>query len=28
MGLPRLPYTHEPSAVVRREAQRRADEKH
>lgn len=28
MGLPRLPYTHEPSSVVRREAQRRSDEKH
>ena len=32
IGLPRLPFTHEPSAVVRREAQRLAeqdaDEKH
>jgi hypothetical protein len=28
IGLPRLPYTHEPSSVMRREAQRLADEKH
>jgi hypothetical protein len=28
IGLPRLPYTHEPSVVVRREAMRLADEKH
>lgn len=32
IGLPRLPYTHEPSAVVRREAERLArqdtEEKH
>ena len=28
IGLPRLPFTHEPSAVMRREAQRLADEKH
>jgi len=28
IGLPRLPFTHEPSAVMRREAQRQADEKH
>ena len=28
IGLPRLPFTHEPSAVARREAQRHADEKH
>jgi hypothetical protein len=28
IGLPRLPFTHEPSAVIRREAQRLADEKH
>jgi hypothetical protein len=27
IGLPRLPFTHEPSAVMRREAQRFADEK-
>jgi hypothetical protein len=27
IGLPRLPFTHEPSAVMRREAQRLADEK-
>ena len=26
MGLPRLPFTHEPSAVMRREARRIADE--
>ena len=26
IGLPRLPYTHEPSAVVRREAQRLSQE--
>lgn len=26
MGLPRLPFTHEPSTVVRREARRTADE--
>jgi len=26
MGLPRLPFTHEPSAVVRREARRIAEE--
>jgi hypothetical protein len=26
IGLPRLPFTHEPSAVMRREAQRLADE--
>ena len=26
IGLPRLPFTHEPSAVVRREAQRMAEE--
>jgi hypothetical protein len=26
IGLPRLPYTHEPSTVVRREAQRMAAE--
>jgi hypothetical protein len=28
IGLPRLPFTHEPSAVMRREVQRLADEKH
>ena len=28
IGLPRLPFTHEPSSVMRREAQRAADEKH
>lgn len=28
IGLPRLPFTHEPSAVMRREAQRPGDEKH
>ncbi len=28
IGLPRLPFTHEPSAVMRREAKRLADEKH
>jgi hypothetical protein len=28
IGLPRLPFTHEPSAVMRREAQRLSDEKH
>jgi hypothetical protein len=27
IGLPRLPFTHEPSAVMRREAQRLVDEK-
>jgi hypothetical protein len=27
IGLPRLPFTHEPSAVMRREATRLADEK-
>jgi hypothetical protein len=27
IGLPRLPFTHEPSAVMRREPQRIADEK-
>jgi hypothetical protein len=27
IGLPRLPFTHEPSSVMRREAQRLADEK-
>lgn len=27
IGLPRLPFTHEPSAVMRREAQRSVDEK-
>jgi hypothetical protein len=26
IGLPRLPFTHEPSAVVRREAQRLSDQ--
>ncbi|MBL0420199.1 hypothetical protein JI739_07545 [Ramlibacter sp. AW1] len=26
MGLPRLPFTHEPSTVVRREAQRASEE--
>ncbi len=28
IGLPKLPFTHEPSAVVRREAMRTADENH
>jgi hypothetical protein len=28
IGLPRLPFTHEPSAVMRREAQRGSGEKH
>jgi hypothetical protein len=28
IGLPRLPFTHEPSAVARREAQRHSDGKH
>ena len=28
IGLPRLPFTHEPSAVVRREADRLAEENH
>ena len=28
IGLPRLPFTHEPSAVVRREAQRHTEENH
>jgi hypothetical protein len=28
IGLPRLPFTHEPSAVMRREVQRLTDEKH
>jgi hypothetical protein len=28
IGLPRLPFTHEPSAVMRREMQRHSDEKH
>jgi len=28
IGLPRLPFTHEPSAVMRREAQRLVEEKH
>ena len=28
IGLPRLPFTHEPSAVMRREMQRQSDEKH
>jgi hypothetical protein len=28
IGLPRLPFTHEPSAVMRREALRLASEKH
>lgn len=28
IGLPRLPFTHEPSTVVRREAQRTAEENH
>jgi hypothetical protein len=27
IGLPRLPFTHEPSSVMRREAQRLADDK-
>jgi hypothetical protein len=26
IGLPRLPFTHEPSVVVRREAQRQTEE--
>lgn len=28
IGLPQLPFTHEPSTVVRREAQRAAEENH
>lgn len=28
IGLPRLPFTHEPSSVMRRETQRQTDEKH
>ena len=28
IGLPRLPFTHEPSTVVRREAQRITEENH
>ncbi len=28
IGLPRLPFTHEPSAVMRRELQRLADDNH
>ena len=28
IGLPRLPFTHEPSAVMRRDASRLVDEKH
>ena len=28
IGLPRLPFTHEPSTVMRREVQRRGDDKH
>src|SRR3569833_2281564 len=28
IGLPRLPFTHEPSTVMRRETQRVGDEKH
>jgi len=28
IGLPRLPFTHEPSTVMRRDAQRLAEEKH
>lgn len=28
IGLPRLPFTHEPSVVVRREAERAAEENH
>lgn len=28
IGLPRLPFTHEPSAVMRREAERLAEENH
>jgi hypothetical protein len=28
IGLPRLPFTHEPSSVMRREVQRLTDEKH
>ena len=28
IGLPRLPFTHEPSTVVRREAQRQTEENH
>lgn len=28
IGLPRLPFTHEPSTVMRREAQRAGGEKH
>lgn len=28
IGLPRLPFTHEPSSVLRREAQRETEENH
>ena len=28
IGLPRLPFTHEPSTVLRREAQRHTEENH
>ena len=28
IGLPRLPFTHEPSSAMRRDAQRLVDEKH
>jgi len=28
MGLPRLPFTHEPSSVIRREAQRQSEDEH
>ena len=28
IGLPRLPFTHEPSSVMRRETQRHTDEQH
>jgi hypothetical protein len=28
IGLPRLPFTHEPSTVMRREVQRLSDDKH
>ena len=28
IGLPRLPFTHEPSAVLRREVQRQTEENH
>lgn len=28
IGLPRLPFTHEPSSVIRREAQRQAEDSH